>query len=97
VRGKPNHPQTQGKIERYHRSMKNLIRLENYYSPEQLEAEIAAFVEYYNNRRYHESLNNLTPADAYFGRGDEILRKREKIKQQTMLQRRIDSNLLNVI
>jgi len=52
------YPQTQGKIERYHRSMKNIIRLENYDSPEQLEAEIAVFVEYYNNRRYHESLNN---------------------------------------
>jgi len=77
--------------------MKNIIRLENYYSPEQLEAEIAAFVDFYNNRRYHESLNNLTPADVYFGRGDEILRKRKKIKQQTMIQRSIESNLLNVI
>ena len=97
VRGKPNHPQTQGKIERYHRSMKNIIRLENYHSPEQLEAEIAVFVEYYNNRRYHESLNNLTPADVYFGRGDEIIRRREKIKQKTMTQRRIESKLLNAI
>jgi putative transposase len=97
VRGKPNHPQTQGKIERYHRSMKNIIRLENYDSPEQLEAEIAVFVEYYNNRRYHESLNNLTPADVYFGRGDEIIRRREKIKQKTMIQRRIESKLLNAI
>ena len=97
VRGKPNHPQTQGKIERYHRSMKNIIRLENYHSPKQLEAEIAVFVEYYNNRRYHESLNNLTPADVYFGRGDEIIRRREKIKQKTMTQRRIESKLLNAI
>ena len=97
VRGKPNHPQTQGKIERYHRSMKNIIRLENYHSPEQLEGEIAVFVEYYNNRRYHESLNNLTPADVYFGRGEEIIRKREKIKQKTMIQRRIESKLLNAI
>ena len=97
VRGKPNHPQTQGKIERYHRSMKNIFRLENYHSPEQLEAEIAVFVEYYNNRRYHESLNNLTPADVYFGRGDEIIRRREKIKQKTMTQRRIESKLLNAI
>ena len=97
VRGKPNHPQTQGKIERYHRSMKNIIRLENYHSPEQLEAEIAVFVEYYNNRRYHESLNNLTPADVYFGQGDEIIRRREKIKQKTMTQRRIESKLLNGI
>jgi putative transposase len=73
--------------------MKNVIRLENYYSSEQLEAEIVAFVDYYNNRRYHESLNNLTTADVNFGRGDEILRRREKIKRQTMIQRRIESNL----
>jgi hypothetical protein len=97
VRGKPHHPQTQGKIERYHRSMKNVIRLENYYSPEELKSAIAAFVDYYNNRRYHESLNNLTPADVYFGRDKEILRKRKEIKQKTMIQRRMDNDLRNVI
>jgi transposase InsO family protein len=59
---------TQGKIERYHRSMKNQILLENYYLPGQLEQRLAEFVDYYNLRRYHESLNNLTPADVYFGR-----------------------------
>jgi len=73
TRGKPYHPMTQGKIERYHRSMKNQILLENYYLPGQLEARLAEFVDYYNSRRYHESLNNLTPADVYFGRGQAIL------------------------
>lgn len=97
VRGKPHHPQTQGKIERYHRSMKNVILLENYYSPEELETEIASFVDYYNNRRYHESLNNLTPADVFFDRGEEILRKREITKQKTMVQRRIENDLLNAV
>ena len=61
TRGKPYHPMTQGKIERYHRSMKNQILLENYYLPGQLEARLAEFVDYYNTRRYHESLRNLTP------------------------------------
>jgi transposase InsO family protein len=59
VRGKPLHPQTQGKIERYHRTMKNIVKLEHYYRPEELEAHIDEFVDYYNNQRYHESLNNL--------------------------------------
>ena len=59
TRGKPYHPMTQGKIERYHRSMKNQILLENYYLPGQLEQRLAEFVDYYNLRRYHESLNNL--------------------------------------
>jgi putative transposase len=88
TRGRPYHPMTQGKIERYHRSMKNQILLENYYLPGQLEERIAAFVEYYNTRRYHESLDNLTPADVYCGRGQAILTRREKIKLKTMTERR---------
>ena len=87
---KPLHPQTQGKIERYHRTMKNIIKLEHYYSPGELEAHIAEFVDYYNNQRYHESLNNVTPADVYFGRDQEILAKREDIKQRTLQKRKLD-------
>jgi transposase InsO family protein len=78
VRGKPLHPQTQGKVERYHRSIKNIIRLEQYYSPEELKRKITEFVDHYNNHRYHESLNNVTPTDAYFGREKEILERRAK-------------------
>ena len=88
VRGRPNHPQTQGKIERYHRSMKNVVKLENYYLPGDLKLRIGEFVEYYNNHRYHESLQNLTPADVYFGRDQEILEKRKTIKLNTMKKRR---------
>jgi len=89
VRGAPNHPMTQGKIERWHQTMKNRVLLENYYLPGDLEAKIAAFVEHYNHRRYHESLNNLTPADVYFGRGPAILKRRENIKRQTIQLRRL--------
>jgi putative transposase len=88
VRGAPNHPQTQGKIERYHRSMKNVVKLEHYYSPDQLRYRLNEFVDYYNNNRYHESLNNVTPADVYFGRERQILRKRALMKQKTMKNRR---------
>jgi transposase InsO family protein len=88
TRGKPYHPMTQGKIERYHRSLKNQILLENYYLPGQLEARLAEFVDYYNNCRYHESLNNLTPADTYFGRTQTILTRRQKIKRKTLELRR---------
>ena len=89
LRGAPRHPQTQGKIERWHQTLKNRILLENYYLPGQLEAQIGAFVEHYNQHRYHESLNNLTPADVYFGRAQTILLKRQRIKQQTIRQRRL--------
>jgi transposase InsO family protein len=88
VRCKPFHPMTQGKIERYHRSMKNIILLEHYYSPEELKTRIGAFVNYYNNERYHESLNNVTPADVYFGRSQEILERRKQIKERTLKLRR---------
>ena len=89
VRGAPNHPQTQGKIERWHQTLKNRILLENYYLPGAIEQAVEAFVEYYNHRRYHERISNVTPADVYFGRDQTIIRERRKIKDQTMKQRRL--------
>jgi len=89
VRGAPNHPQTQGKIERWHQTMKNRVLLENYYLPGAREQAVAAFVEYYNHGRYHESLGNVTPADVYFGRDGAILSERRKTKERTMKQRRL--------
>ena len=88
TRGRPYHPQTQGKIERWHRSMKNQILLENYYLPGELKAALQQFVNYYNHERYHESLRNLTPADVFYGREQEILDQREKIKLATLAMRR---------
>jgi transposase InsO family protein len=87
----PYHPMTQGKIERYHRSMKNIVNLQNYFLPSKLETEIASFVQYYNHQRYHESLDNLTPADVYFGRAKEVLTKRDQIKKQTLQQSRLQN------
>jgi transposase InsO family protein len=89
VRGAPCHPQTQGKIERWHQTLKNRILLENYFLPGDLERQIEAFVEHYNHQRYHESLNNVTPADAYFGRAETIIKQREWIKRQTIEYRRL--------
>ncbi len=88
TRGRPYHPQTQGKIERWHRTMKNQVLLNNYYFPSELEEQIQSFVSYYNHERHHESLNNLTPADVFYGRGEEILEQREKIKLATLAMRR---------
>ena len=88
TRGRPYHPQTQGKIERYHRSIKNVVKLEHYHFPWQLEAAIRDFVAYYNNERYHESLENVTPADVYSGRHREVLSERARIKRLTMQRRK---------
>ena len=94
VRGAPFHPQTQGKIERWYQTLKNRILLENYFLPGDLEAQIEAFVEHYNHQRYHEALNNVTPADAYFGRAATIIKQRERIKRQTIEYRRLQHRKL---
>ena len=93
MRGAPNHPQTQGKIERWHQTLKNRILLENYYLPGDLETHISRFIEHYNHRRYHESLRNLTPADVDFGRGQAILNSRERTKRATIQSRRLQHRL----
>jgi len=88
IRTKPYHPMTQGEIERYHRSMKNIILLDHYYSPSELKERIREWVDYYNNHRYHEAIDNVTPADKYFGRDQQILKNRKKIKNHTIRERR---------
>ena len=90
VRGAPNHPQTQGKIERWHQMLKNRIVLENYFLPGGLERQIGAFVDHYNNPRYHESIGNVIPADAYFGRHTAIIERRQKTKKLTIQNRRLN-------
>ena len=94
TRGAPYHPQTQGKIERYHRTMKNVVKLHHYYFPWELKAAIRDFTRklrllpYYNNERYHESIGKVTPADVYFGRRYEVLTERSKIKRATIERRK---------
>lgn len=88
IRGSIRHPQTQGKIERYHRSMKNVIKLDVYFIPEELKRKLAEFIYYYNYQRYHESLNNVTPADVYNGRAIQIIKRRLRIKQKTLNERK---------
>ena len=90
VRGAPYHPQTQGKIERWHQTLKNRILLENYYLPGDLENQIGEFVDHYNNHRYHESISNVTPADAYFGQDTAIIERRQKIKKLTIQNCRLN-------
>ena len=87
IHGKPLHPQTQGKIERYHRSMKNVIKLNHYFCPSELEKAIEQWVSYYNERRFHESLHNLTPRDVYLGLSEQINKIREITKQNSIKKR----------
>ncbi len=93
VCGAPYHPQTQGKIERWHQTLKNRILLDNYYLPGDLERRIGLFVEHYNHDRYHESISNVTPADVYFGRSETILAERHRIKRDTIANRRLQHRL----
>jgi len=87
----PYHPQTNGKIERYHRTIKGEINLVPYEMPGKLEEAIKAFIEYYNYRRYHEGLRNVTPYDVYTGRYLEVIQGRKEVKNKT-LQIRMDYN-----
>ena len=74
------HPQTQGKIERWHQKLKNRILLENYFLPGDLEQQIRAFVEHYNDQRYHESLNNVTPKSALIFTISTLLKLRLRLR-----------------
>jgi len=85
----PFHPQTNGKVERYQQSLKSVVNQLPYDLPSQLEKAIADFVEYYNNRRYHKSLRNVTPADVLYGRRELILEQRKEIKARTIEKRRV--------
>jgi len=86
--------QTNGKIERYHRTVKGEIKLLGYEMASALEEAIRSFVKYYNYRRYHEALQNVTPADVYFGRKDGIVARRKEAKQRTLQVRKEHNRIL---
>jgi len=84
----PYHPQTNGKVERYQQSLKREVNQLTYEFPSQLEQAIVDFVDYYNYRRYHKALGNVTPADVLYGRREEILERRKEVQIQTINRRR---------
>ena len=90
----PYHPQTNGKIERYHRSMKEKVLLNVYDIPEKLKAEIGKYISHHNKRRYHEALGNVSPDDVYYGRREQILLGRSKLKIETLARRKIKNQEL---
>ncbi len=84
--GKPYHPMTQGKIVRYDRIMKNMIKQQNFNLPWELEKEIDLFVYYYNHERVHESQENMTPIEVICGRSRTIRELGDMVKEQTLAQ-----------
>ncbi|NQW23993.1 MAG: DDE-type integrase/transposase/recombinase [SAR202 cluster bacterium] len=90
----PYHPQTNGKLEHYHQSIKQEVNQVPYEVPSDLEVAIAGFVDYYNHRRYHKALGNVTPDDVLHGRREGILIKRSEAKAQTLAHRKRYNHLL---
>jgi putative transposase len=88
IRSAPFHPQTNGKVERYQQSLKKQVNQLPYELPSELEKAIADFVDYYNYRRYHKSLCDVTPADVLYGRKDQILYHRREVRNETVNRRR---------
>jgi len=84
----PYHPETNGKIERYHRTIKGEINLVPYEMPAELREAINVFIKYYNYRRYHEGLGDVMPYDVYTGRYLEIIQRRKEAKNRTLQARR---------
>ena len=84
----PFHPQTNGKVERYQQSLKREVNQIPYEAPSQLDKAIADFVDYYNYRRYHKALGDVTPADVLYGRREQILQRRKEVRIQTINRRR---------
>ena len=84
----PFHPQTNGKLERYHQTLKKDVNQLSYEMPSDLEAAIIAFVSHYNYRRYHKALGNVTPSDVLRGQRDAILRRRKETQAETIQRRR---------
>ena len=87
----PFHPRTNGKLERYHRTIKLDVNQVPYDVTGNLEVAITDFVNYYNNRRYHKALGNVTPSDVLDGRSEQILQKRKEVQPQTFQRRRLDN------
>jgi len=83
-----NHPQTNGKIERLNRTVKEKLTLVLYTSPAELQEALDGFRQWYNEQHYHEGIGNLHPADVYFGRSEAILEQRKQLRQKTKMTRK---------
>jgi putative transposase len=91
----PYDPQTNGKVECYQQSLKKQVNQLPYDLPSQLEKTIAEFVDYYNYRRYHKALGNVTPADVLYGRRDKLLEHRKEMRAKTIEKRREYNRRIN--
>ena len=93
----PFHPQTNGKLERYHQTIKGDVNQVPYEAPSDLQEAIAALVSYYNHRRYRMGLGNVTPADVLNGRREQLLQRRKEVQTQTFERRRRYNSTLREI
>ena len=89
-----HHSQTNGKLDRYHQSIKYEVDQVPYEVPSELKVSIAGFVDYYNNRRYHKTPGNVTPDDVLHEKREGVMIKRREVKAQTLASRKRYTRLL---
>jgi transposase InsO family protein len=89
TRTAPNHPQSNGKIERFHKTLRNECLRKNFpSSKKEAEKDMKEFVEYYNNVRLHSAIDYITPRDKLLGNAEKILAERDKKLEQARKRRR---------
>lgn len=92
VRTAYRHPETNGRLERYHLTLKDeTTNLTCYTAPEEARAAIECFVYDYNTQRPHQALDYVTPASLHFGYADE-LRQRRSLRREQAREYRIAVN-----
>lgn len=89
VRTSPYYPQSNGKIERFHRTLKgDAIRVQNPGSLQEVRHVVGAYIEHYNHVRLHSAIGYLTPMDKMHGHQDRIWAERDHKLEEARERRR---------
>jgi transposase InsO family protein len=90
VRTSPFYPQSNGKLERFHKTIKvECIRPSALLSLDDAKRLVAQYIDHYNNVRLHSAISYVAPADKLNGRDKEIFKERDRKLEEAREQRRL--------